>query len=192
MALLSPRVPRLPPSTFTSVAGARCFGPAARCQATAAGGVAAAGPPSSELEAIRWGSAKLQGARDEMEDEVLLRPGSLLDGFSFAAVLDGHAGFSAVQFLRHPADPLLYCFLIFKKILPLNEARLPAARSRRFRDELYKECAAALDGGAVLSTKNLDAITASIQRAFAAVDAKLSTWSGSLVSRIRSPSFLTF
>lgn len=143
MALLSPRVPRLPPSTFTSVAGARCFGPAARCQATAAGGVAAAGPPSSELEAIRWGSAKLQGARDEMEDEVLLRPGSLLDGFSFAAVLDGHAGFSAVQFLR---------------------------------DELYKECAAALDGGAVLSTKNLDAITASIQRAFAAVDAKLSTW----------------
>lgn len=28
----------------------------------------------------------------------------------------------------------------------------------------------------MLSTKNLDAITASIQRAFAAVDAKLSTW----------------
>ncbi|CAD6231236.1 unnamed protein product [Miscanthus lutarioriparius] len=142
MALLSPRVPRLPPSTFTfaAAAGAPCFGRATRCQATAAGGVAAAGPPSSELDAIQWGSAKLQGVRDEMEDEVLLRPGSLLDGFSFAAVLDGHAGFSAVQ------------------------------------DELYKECAAALDGGAVLSTKNLDAITASIQRAFAAVDAKLSTW----------------
>ncbi|KAG0538047.1 hypothetical protein BDA96_03G201600 [Sorghum bicolor] len=147
MALLSPRVPRLPPSTFTftfaAAAGAPCFGRAARCQATAAGGVAAAGPPSSELEAVQWGSAKLQGVRDEMEDEILLRPGSLLDGFSFAAVLDGHAGFSAVQFLR---------------------------------DELYKECAAALDGGAVLSTKNLDAITVSIQRAFAAVDAKLSTW----------------
>jgi hypothetical protein len=46
------------------------------------------------------------------------------------------------------------------------------------RDELYKECAAALDGGAVLSTKNLDAITDSIQRAFATVDANLSTWSG--------------
>jgi protein phosphatase 1A len=44
------------------------------------------------------------------------------------------------------------------------------------RDELYKECAAALDGGAVLSTKNLDAITDSIQRAFATVDANLSTW----------------
>ncbi|CAO2208373.1 unnamed protein product [Urochloa humidicola] len=146
MALLSPRVPRLPPSTFAAAAasvGVRCCGRGARCQATAAGGVAAAGPPSSELEAIRWGSAKLQGARDEMEDEVVLRTGSLLDGFSFAAVFDGHAGFSAVKFLR---------------------------------DELYKECAAALDGGAVLSTKNVDAITAAIQRAFAAVDAKLSTW----------------
>jgi protein phosphatase 1A len=45
-----------------------------------------------------------------MEDEVLLRPGSLLDGFSFAAVLDGHAGFSAVQFLRHLPN------LLFSKI----------------------------------------------------------------------------
>ncbi|CAO2190636.1 unnamed protein product [Urochloa humidicola] len=146
MALLSPR---LPPSTFAAGAGAaasvgvRCCGRGTRCQATVAGGVTAAGPPSSELEAIRWGSAKLQGARDEMEDEVVLRTGSLLDGFSFAAVFDGHAGFSAVQFLR---------------------------------DELFKECAAALDGGAVLSSKNLDVITASIQHAFAAVDAKLTTW----------------
>jgi len=107
MALLSPHVPRLPPSAFTA-GGIRCCGRGARCQATAAGGVAAAGPPSSELEAIRWGSAKLQGARDEMEDEVVLRTGSLLDGFSFAAVLDGHAGFSAVQFLRHAPNPLRY------------------------------------------------------------------------------------
>ncbi|XP_062213028.1 probable protein phosphatase 2C 5 isoform X2 [Phragmites australis] len=144
MALLSPRVPRLPPSAAGAL---RCCGrgvaSAHRCHATAAGGVAAGSPPSSELEAIRWGSAKLQGTRDEMEDEVVLRPGSLHHGFSFAAVFDGHAGFSAVQFLR---------------------------------DELYKECAAALDGGAVLSTKNLEAITASIRRAFAAVDANLSTW----------------
>ncbi|KAL5222443.1 hypothetical protein ABZP36_027156 [Zizania latifolia] len=141
MALLSPRVPRLPLAS-AGAAGVRCCGRggSARCHATAAGSVAAAGPPSSGLEAIRWGSAKLQGARDEMEDEVVLRPGSLLDGFSFAAVFDGHAGYSAV------------------------------------RDELYKECAAALDGGAVLSTKNLEAITDSIQRAFATVDANLSTW----------------
>jgi protein phosphatase 1A len=111
MALLSPRVPRLPPSTFASAGtaaaavGIRCCGRGVRCQATAAGGVAAAGPPSSEVEVIRWGSAKLQGARDEMEDEVVLRTGSLLDGFSFAAVFDGHAGFSAVQFLRHTPQP---------------------------------------------------------------------------------------
>lgn len=78
-----------------------------------------------------------------MEDEVILHPGSLLHSFSFAAILDGHVGFSAVQFLR---------------------------------DELYKECAAALDGGSVLSTKNLEAIKDSIQRAFATVDANLSTW----------------
>uniref|UniRef100_A0A0E0MXX3 protein-serine/threonine phosphatase n=1 Tax=Oryza rufipogon TaxID=4529 RepID=A0A0E0MXX3_ORYRU len=144
MALLSPRVPRLPLASASAAgAGLRCCvsggraGSAAWCHASAAGSVASS---SSELEAIRWGTAKLQGARDEMEDEVVLRPGSLLDGFSFAAVFDGHAGFSAVE------------------------------------DELYKECAAALDGGAVLSTKNLDAITDSIQRAFATVDANLSTW----------------
>lgn len=150
MALLSPRVPRLPLAAHCAGAGAgilRCCGrlaaSAARCQVTASGSVAAGSSSSSELEAIRWGSAKLQGAREEMEDEVVLRPESLLHGFSFAAVLDGHAGFSTVQFLR---------------------------------DELFKECAAALDGGAVLNTKNLEAITDSIRRAFATVDANLSTW----------------
>ncbi|GJN18671.1 hypothetical protein PR202_gb05855 [Eleusine coracana subsp. coracana] len=153
MALLSPRAPRLlPVSAGACSVASLCCGRGARCQATAAGGVATTGPPPSELEAIRWGSAKLQGARDEMEDEVVLRPRALLDGFSFAAVFDGHAGFSAVEFLRHAH---ILCF---------------------FLDELYKECVAALDGGAVLRTKNLDAITVAIQRAFAAVDAKLCTW----------------
>lgn len=150
MALLSPRVPRLPLAAHSAGAGVgsllccgRVAASAARCQVTASGSVAAGSSSSSELEAIRWGSAKLQGAREEMEDEVVLRPDSLLHGFSFAAVLDGHAGFSTVQFLR---------------------------------DELFKECAAALDGGAVLNTKNLEAITDSIRRAFATMDANLSTW----------------
>ncbi|KAF7022582.1 hypothetical protein CFC21_035280 [Triticum aestivum] len=150
MALLSPRVPRLPLAAHSACAGVgsllccgRVAASAARCQVTASGSVAAGSSSSSELEAIRWGSAKLQGAREEMEDEVVLRPDSLLHGFSFAAVLDGHAGFSTVQFLR---------------------------------DELFKECAAALDGGAVLNTKNLEAITDSIRRAFATMDANLSTW----------------
>lgn len=48
---------------------------------------------------IRWGSTTLQGARDEMEDDIVVRPDGL-DGFSFAAVFDGHAGVSSVKFLR--------------------------------------------------------------------------------------------
>ncbi|KAM0881077.1 hypothetical protein ACQ4PT_033154 [Festuca glaucescens] len=175
MALLSPRVPRLPLASH-SAGALRCCGraaaSAARCQATAAGSVAAGSQSSSGLEAIRWGSAKLQGAREEMEDEVVLRPESLLHGFSFAAVLDGHAGFSTVQFLRHArADHLLLCAAISHASRPLDPEF-----SWCCRDELYKECAAALDGGAVLNTKNLEVITESIRRAFATVDANLSTW----------------
>lgn len=34
-----------------------------------------------------------------MEDDVVLRSDGL-DGFAFAAVFDGHAGFSSVEFLR--------------------------------------------------------------------------------------------
>jgi serine/threonine protein phosphatase PrpC len=34
-----------------------------------------------------------------MEDDIILRPDSL-QGFSFAAVFDGHGGFASVQFLR--------------------------------------------------------------------------------------------
>lgn len=52
---------------------------------------------------IRWGSTKLQGAREEMEDDVVIVKSSAdhdLDGFSFAAVFDGHAGYSSVKFLR--------------------------------------------------------------------------------------------
>jgi protein phosphatase 1A len=100
MALLCPRAP--PSAVGASIT---CCVRGARCHPTAAGGVVTTGPPTSELEAIRWGSAKLQGRRDEMEDEVVLRPAALLDGFSFAAVLDGHAGFSAVRFLRH--EPII-------------------------------------------------------------------------------------
>ena len=57
--------------------------------------------PSSlaDVAGIRWGSIALQGLREEMEDAILLRPNSL-NGFSFAAVFDGHGGFSSVAFLR--------------------------------------------------------------------------------------------
>ncbi|XP_058095849.1 protein phosphatase 2C 57 isoform X2 [Magnolia sinica] len=56
-------------------------------------------PSSAGTAGIRWGSSRLQGPREEMEDDVVLRSDGL-DGFSFAAVFDGHAGFSSVEFLR--------------------------------------------------------------------------------------------
>ncbi|MQL94562.1 hypothetical protein Taro_027219 [Colocasia esculenta] len=57
--------------------------------------------PSSatSVSGIRWGSSKLQGLRAEMEDDVVIRADGL-GGFTFAAVFDGHAGFSSVDFLR--------------------------------------------------------------------------------------------
>lgn len=57
--------------------------------------------PSSltDVAGIRWGSTSLQGAREEMEDDIIIRSDGL-EGFSFAAIFDGHAGFSSVKFLR--------------------------------------------------------------------------------------------
>ncbi|KAK3008528.1 hypothetical protein RJ639_013267 [Escallonia herrerae] len=92
---------------------------------------------------IRWGSTKLQGAREEMEDDAVIVRSDDLNGFSFAAVFDGHAGFSSVKFLR---------------------------------DELYKECVKALQGGLLLSGKDFDAIRKALQEAFESTDAKLLNW----------------
>lgn len=50
---------------------------------------------------IKWGLTKLQGARDEMEDDAFIVQPDKLHGFSFAAVFDGHGGFSSVKFLRY-------------------------------------------------------------------------------------------
>ncbi|KAJ4842330.1 Serine/threonine-protein phosphatase PP2A catalytic subunit [Turnera subulata] len=100
--------------------------------------------PSSlaDVAGVRWGSATLQGAREEMEDDIALRSDGL-DGFSFAAVFDGHGGFSSVKFLR---------------------------------DELYKECVSALQGGLLLSGKDFTAIRKALIDAFETVDAKLLNW----------------
>ncbi|KAL2921794.1 Protein phosphatase 2C 57 [Bienertia sinuspersici] len=49
---------------------------------------------------IKWGLTKLQGARDEMEDDALIVQPDTLHAFSFAAVFDGHGGFASVEFLR--------------------------------------------------------------------------------------------
>lgn len=54
----------------------------------------------ASVSGIRWGSVQLKGAREEMEDDAVIVQSDELDGFSYAAVFDGHAGFSSVQFLR--------------------------------------------------------------------------------------------
>ncbi|KAL4594755.1 hypothetical protein ACB092_12G042100 [Castanea dentata] len=91
---------------------------------------------------VRWGSTALQGRREEMEDDILVRSDGF-DGFYFAAVFDGHGGLSSVNFLR---------------------------------DELYKECVEALQGGLLLSGKDLKTIREALQEAFAKADAKLLNW----------------
>ncbi|KAL1824021.1 hypothetical protein ACET3Z_010799 [Daucus carota] len=97
------------------------------------------------VSGIRWGSTKLQGAREEMEDDVVIVKSSAdgLDAFSFAAVFDGHAGYSSVKFLR---------------------------------DELYRECVTALQGGILLTGKNFNVIKKALQDAFQTADEKLINW----------------
>ncbi|XP_050203431.1 protein phosphatase 2C 57 [Mercurialis annua] len=99
--------------------------------------------PSSLADAggIRLGSTSLQGAREEMEDKVIIRSDGLVDGFSFAGVFDGHGGIASVNFLR---------------------------------DEFYKECVAALQGGLLLTVKDFNATRKALVEAFENVDKKLS------------------
>ncbi|XP_044508326.1 protein phosphatase 2C 57 [Mangifera indica] len=96
----------------------------------------------SGVAGIRWGSASLQGLREEMEDDLVIQSDGL-DGFSFAAVFDGHGGVSSVNFLR---------------------------------DELYKECVAALQGGSLLSGKDYNVIKQALEEAFQNADKKLLNW----------------
>lgn len=77
-----------------------------------------------------------------MEDDIILRPNSL-QGFSFAAVFDGHGGFASVQFLR---------------------------------DELYKECLEALQGGLLLLEKDFKAVEEALKQAFVKADMRLLKW----------------
>lgn len=48
---------------------------------------------------ITWAQVALQGPRSEMEDSVVIRLNGI-NGLNYAAVFDGHAGFSSVKFLR--------------------------------------------------------------------------------------------
>ncbi|KAG5617288.1 hypothetical protein H5410_017112 [Solanum commersonii] len=96
--------------------------------------------PFTSVSGIRWGSTMVQGPREEMEDDAVIVQSDDLDGFTYAAVFDGHAGFSSVKFLR---------------------------------EELYKECVTALQGGLLLNRKDLNAIRKALQEAFENADRKL-------------------
>ncbi|GMJ06355.1 thylakoid-associated phosphatase 38, PROTEIN PHOSPHATASE 1 [Hibiscus trionum] len=99
--------------------------------------------PSSlaDVSGIRWGSASVQGRREEMEDDLVIRSDGL-DGFSFAALFDGHGGVSSVKYLR---------------------------------DELYKECVTALQGG-ILLKGDFNSIKKALADAFDIADKKLLNW----------------
>ncbi|KAJ0263170.1 Protein phosphatase 2C 57 [Hirschfeldia incana] len=91
---------------------------------------------------IRWGYTSVQGFREEMEDDIVIRS-EALDSFSFAAVFDGHAGSSSVKFLR---------------------------------EELYKGCVEALQGGSLLKGGDFAAIKGALVKAFESVDQSLLKW----------------
>ncbi|KAG0454538.1 hypothetical protein HPP92_023565 [Vanilla planifolia] len=96
MALLSqPRLVQSPQNCSVAALGRRI-----RRRWCSAIAVDAASPLAGDLSGIRWGSSSVQGPRSEMEDDVVLRSDGL-SGFTFAAVFDGHAGFSSVEFLRN-------------------------------------------------------------------------------------------
>ncbi|CAN6709339.1 unnamed protein product [Malus baccata var. baccata] len=147
MALISPQLQRFlltkqHGGSFKSAAEKSSFNIKARSRSCSAIAIDAPGSSLTDVGGIRWGSTSLQGAREEMEDAVVVRSDGL-DGFSFAAVFDGHAGFNSVKFLR---------------------------------DELYKECCAALQGGLLLRGNDFKAIREALQETFEKVDSKLLKW----------------
>ncbi|CAB4271618.1 unnamed protein product [Prunus armeniaca] len=148
MALLSPRLQRFLLTKYhgdslkTTANKSSLVNIKARSRSCSAIAIDAPGSSLTDVAGIRWGSTSLQGAREEMEDGVVVRSDGL-DGFSFAAVFDGHAGFNSVKFLRN---------------------------------ELYKECCAALQGGLLLRGNDFKTIREALQETFEKVDAKLLNW----------------
>ena len=63
---------------------------------------------------ITWAHIALQGPRSEMEDAIVIRladADASLGGYTFAAVFDGHAGFSSVKYLRYNQTSYLSIYL---------------------------------------------------------------------------------
>ncbi|KAK6936669.1 PPM-type phosphatase-like domain [Dillenia turbinata] len=86
-----------------------------------------------------------------MEDDVIVVRSDDLDGFLFAAVFDGHVGFSSVEFLR-------------------LELRAYS------KSELYKGCVTALQGGLLLKGNDFNAVRKALEDAFEKADTRLIHW----------------
>ncbi|CAN6564724.1 unnamed protein product [Malus baccata var. baccata] len=147
MTLTSPQLQRFVLTKYhnglcKTAAAKSSFNIRARSRSCSAIAIDTPGSSLTDVAGIRWGSTSLQGAREEMEDAVVVRSEGL-DEFSFAAVFDGHAGFNSVKFLR---------------------------------DELYKECCAALQGGLLLRGNDFKAIKEALLETFEKVDSKLLNW----------------
>ncbi|RXH95257.1 hypothetical protein DVH24_024941 [Malus domestica] len=147
MTLTSPQLQRFVLTKYhgglyKTAAAKSSFNIRARSRSCSAIAIDTPGSSLTDVAGIRWGSTSLQGAREEMEDAVVVRSEGL-DEFSFAAVFDGHAGFNSVKFLR---------------------------------DELYKECCAALQGGLLLRGNDFKAIREALLETFEKVDSKLLNW----------------
>ncbi|XP_030532436.1 protein phosphatase 2C 57 [Rhodamnia argentea] len=104
MALLSPQLRRFLSTKLTcdsaSKSPTKASAVATRPKSRCCSAIAIDAPSSlAEVSGVRWGYTSVQGPREEMEDDVVVRPDGL-DGFSFAAVFDGHGGFSSAKFLR--------------------------------------------------------------------------------------------
>ncbi|XP_038876905.1 protein phosphatase 2C 57 isoform X2 [Benincasa hispida] len=143
MALLSPRLHRF---RLTKLHHASASKPTKTTQLTltrktrCCSAIAIDAPSSlTDAAGIRWGSTTLQGLREEMEDDAVVRSDGF-NGFLFAAVFDGHGGYSSVKFLR---------------------------------EELYKDCVAALQGGLLLNEGDFEVIRAALEKAFDDTDKRL-------------------
>ncbi|KAA0050523.1 protein phosphatase 2C 57 isoform X1 [Cucumis melo var. makuwa] len=143
MALLSPRLHRFRLTKLHHVSASKPTKTTKltlRKKARCCSAIAIDAPSSlTGAAGIRWGSTTLQGLREEMEDDAVVWSDGFND-FLFAAVFDGHGGYSSVKFLR---------------------------------EELYKDCVAALQGGLLLNGGDFEVIKAALEKAFDDTDKRL-------------------
>uniref|UniRef100_A0A6V7QSJ8 protein-serine/threonine phosphatase n=1 Tax=Ananas comosus var. bracteatus TaxID=296719 RepID=A0A6V7QSJ8_ANACO len=173
-------------------------GSAFRCSAIA---VDAAAPVADMSPSrIRWGSSKLQGPaprwrttsssaptprpprlllrrRFRRPRRLLLRPIPQSPGRGISKLQNDTVGTYRMYIIHTICACYVYIFAFHKTYT--SQALSIRARSNScmlYRDELYKECSIALQGGLLLSSKNFAAIRDAIEKAFENVDKRLLSW----------------